>query len=180
MHDEFQTAVYQNPDMTLEEINRLFKDISERYGYAYGPDETESYIWVDIAHTFRSPMYYIGYATSALSALDLWLWFLEDRDAAVETYMDLTAMFLSVPYREAVKQAGLRDIFQKDTIPALAEELTAYMDGEAVHRDAANGSFSPWFLVPAAGLAVAIVLPYAAIRRRAYLAEKHADEPWEW
>ncbi len=180
MYDEFQAEVYQNPDMTLAEINRLFKDISEQYGYEYGPDETEGYFWVDISHTFQSPMYYISYATSALSALDLWLWSLEDVDAAVDTYMDLTVMSLSMPYREAIEQVGLRDIFQEETIPALAEELRAYLDDEPVHRESAKEPFSIWFLVPVAGLAAAFALPYTAIRsRRAKAASQYKEDPWD-
>lgn len=179
MYDEFQVEVYQNPDMTLEEINQLFKEVSEDYGYYYEPDETESYFWIDISHTFQSPMYYISYATSALSSLDLWLWFLEDEDAAVETYMDLTVLSLSVPYREAVGQTGLRDIFQKNTIPELAEELEAYLEGKPVRR-AAGRELSFWFLVPAVGLAAAFALPYTAIRRhREAAAASRAGEPWE-
>lgn len=125
MYDEFQAAVYADPDMTLEEVNRLFKNISEEYGYYYEEGEDESFFWVDISHTFQSPMYYISYATSALSALDLWLVSLEDRDRAVDIYLDLTAMGMSRPYREAVEAAGLRDIFQKGVVRELAEGVQA-------------------------------------------------------
>lgn len=179
MYDEFQVAVYENPDQSLNEINDRFRDISEQYGYEYGADDFSGF-WVEISHTFQSPMYYISYATSALSALDLWLWYLEDEPAAVETYMELSALSLSLPYREAVKEAGLRDIFKPDTIPALAEELTAYLDGEPVHRQNPGKLESLWLLVPAAGLAVAFVLPYTAIRRRRERARaKTVEEPWE-
>ena len=110
MYDEFQTAVYADPDMTLQQVNRLFKSISEEYGWAYDEGEEESYFWVEIPHTFQSPMYYISYAASALSALDLWLISLEDRDKAVDIYLELAAMGMSRPYRETVETVGLADV----------------------------------------------------------------------
>ena len=84
------------------------------------------------SHNFQTPMYFISYATSALSALDLWLRYLEHPRQAKEAYLDLTALSLSLPYREAVEKVGLRDIFASETVPALAEELEARLDGEVL------------------------------------------------
>lgn len=122
MYDEFETAAYRNPNMTLDELNSLFREISEDYGYVYGEGE-EALFWVEISHLFQSPMYYISYATSALSALDLWLLSLEDWDQSVETYMDLTVLGLSAPYREAIEAVGLGDIFQEGIMRSLAEGI---------------------------------------------------------
>ncbi len=126
LYDEFQATVYQNPDMTPEEINSLYKRLAEQYGYQFGKDE-EAYDWIDVSHNFQSPLYYISYATSALSSLDLWLVSLENRDEAVDIYLELAMISLSLPYREAIEEVGLRDIFQKETIPEMAEELEEYL-----------------------------------------------------
>lgn len=123
LYDEFQAMVYQSPDMSLEEINRLYKQISEEYGYLYEDDAEECYDWIEVSHNFQSPLYYISYATSALSSLDLWLLSLEDREEAVEIYLRLAALSLSLPYRQTMREVGLRDIFQPETIPEMAEEL---------------------------------------------------------
>jgi len=122
LYDEFQATVYQNPDMSLEEINRLYKQLSEQYGYSYEEDE-EGYDWIQVSHNFQNPLYYISYATSALSSLDLWLVSLEDRDKAVDIYLELTALSLSLPYRQAIEEVGLRNIFRPETIPKMAGEL---------------------------------------------------------
>ena len=127
LYDEFQATVYQNPDMSLEEINRLYKELSEEYGYQYDEDEEESYYWIQVSHNFQSPFYYISYATSALSSLDLWLISLEDREQAVDIYLDLAALSLSLPYRETIEEVGLRDIFQPETIPEMTKELGDYL-----------------------------------------------------
>ncbi|MCM1045309.1 MAG: hypothetical protein NC417_07350 [Candidatus Gastranaerophilales bacterium] len=128
LYDEFQAAVYQNPDMSLEEINRLYKNLSEQYGYYYAKGVEESYYWIEVSHNFQNPLYYISYATSALSSLDLWLISLEDRDEAVDIYMDLAALSLTLPYRETIEEVGLHDIFQPETIPEIAEELENCLD----------------------------------------------------
>lgn len=184
MYDEFQTAVYSDPDKSLEEVNRLFKDISEEYGYSYGPYEEESYFWVDVAHNFQSPMYYISYATSALSALDLWLQSLEDWDGAVDAYLELSAMGMSKPYREAVKAAGLRDIFQKGVMRQLAEGtqtgLSAYLSG-ADYGSQSRGIPSAGVL--AAGGGAVVLIAGGALagwrRRRTAALARAAETPWE-
>lgn len=122
LYDEFQATVYQNPDMSLEEINQLYKQLSQQYGYQYDDDD-EGYDWIQISHNFQNPLYYISYATSALSSLDLWLLSLEDRDRAVDVYLELAALSLSLPYRQTIEEVGLRDIFRSKTIPDMAEEL---------------------------------------------------------
>ena len=156
MYDEFQTAVYQDPDMSLEDINRLFKQVSEQYGYVYAEDQEESTFWVEVSHNFQNPLYYISYATSALSSLDLWLRAQEDWDEAVDLYMDLTALSLDVPYRAAIRYVGLTDIFRRGAVEELAERLEAHLDRPE----------SPPFLLliaAAAVLAVFVLLLWALI-----------------
>lgn len=126
LYDEFQTTVYQNPDMSLEEINQLYRQLAEQYGYMYEEGD-EGYGWIDVSHNFQNPLYYISYATSALSSLDLWLISLEDRDRAVDIYMELVTLSLSHPYCQTMEEVGLRDIFRADTIPEMAEQLEEYL-----------------------------------------------------
>lgn len=132
LYDEFQTAAYQNPEMTVQELDRLFKELSEDYGYSYDPGVEEDPAWVENAHSFQSPLYFISYATSALSALDLWFLYLENPREAKEVYLELSALSLSLPYMAAVEEAGIRDIFDGETVPALAEALEDHLDGKTV------------------------------------------------
>ena len=124
--------------MSLEEINRLYKELSEEYGYQYDEDEEEGYYWIQVSHNFQSPFYYISYATSALSSLDLWLISLEDREQAVDIYLELAALSLSLPYRETIEEVGLRDIFRQETIPEMAKELRDYLGISAGNRRSSN------------------------------------------
>ena len=129
-YDEFQQEVYASDDMTAEELNRLAMDIDRKYTEYFYDDDGEAYEWVLINHTFTSPLYYIGYATSALSALDIWSQSLEDRDAAVDKYMKLSAVPLDMPYQEAVTSCGLRNMLEPENIRALADEIREWVDSQ--------------------------------------------------
>lgn len=126
MYDEFQTEIYRCPDMTLDEMNQLFGELSLAYGYPDRGDD-RAYFWVEVPHTFQQPMYYVSYATSALSAIDLYLQSLEDWDGAVRTYLDLCYLSMTLPYREAMEEVGLRDIFRDDMVTELAWELDDHL-----------------------------------------------------
>ncbi len=130
-YDEFQQTVYSNPDMTADEINELARRLEMEYSGlgTLGMDEVFEdadlylYTWIMVNHTFQSPLYYISYATSAMSALDIWGESLSDRASAVEKYMALTAMGFNSSYKEALRESGLRDMLDAENIEALSSEI---------------------------------------------------------
>lgn len=123
IYDEFQVEVYKNPDMSLKEMNQLMRTIEDSYNYPYYDNSDESYGWVDVSHTFQSPLYYISYATSALGAFDIWKLSLEDRDQAIETYLSLAKADGNVEFRKGLEENGLQDIFSEEYIKELASAL---------------------------------------------------------
>ena len=184
LYDEFQTAVYENPELSVEELNRLFKTLSEEYGYSYEPGVDEDSYWVQVSHNFHDPLYFISYATSALSALDLWFLYLDSPRDAKEVYLELSALSLSLPYREAVSKVGLRDIFNQETIPALAETLEHYLDGDPVSYDGKPARREPeenmvFLAFGLAGIVFILWLRARPSRReRAEKRHREAGEPW--
>lgn len=123
--DAFQQAVFENPDMTLDEVNALHARMTERFlGYS------DPYSWVEIHHHFETPFYYISYAVSALSALELWADSQEDREKAVEIYSELTQYCANAEYRKTLKEVGLSDPFKSDCVERIAETLREELDIE--------------------------------------------------
>lgn len=122
---EFESTIYQNPDMTLDEINQLYKDISEDYGTEYYGKDVD-YTWVDISHLIMAPCYYVSYMTSAFSALDILSMSLYSRDEACTRYMELSALSSSYSYCQVVEEAGLRDIFSDGVAEQIAWEAYDY------------------------------------------------------
>lgn len=116
--DEFQQKVYENPDMSIDEMNALHAQISKKY---YGYEMT--YEWVDIHHHFESPFYYISYATSAVSALEIWMLSQQDRDEAILTYRNMTQNTINVDYLDALKNANLSNPFTSQIIQEIAKQI---------------------------------------------------------
>lgn len=174
LYDEFQTAAYTEPDLTADDLDRLFKELSEEYGYSYDGGVESDPSWVENGHTFRNPMYFISYATSALSALDLWFLYLDWPQEAKDIYLELSALSLSLPYRAAAEAAGLRDIFDSGTIPALAELLEDHLDGRSVRYDSGGGPSVILLIMVciAAGFILFCVL--MMVRRTRFLAKRSA------
>ncbi len=116
--DEFQQKVYANPDMTLDQMNLVHGQIYQEYfGYP------SYYEWVDIHHHFEQPLYYISYATSAVSALEIWEIAQTDRESALETYEQISGCTINIDYRDALDQAGLSDPFTTDLVERVAAAL---------------------------------------------------------
>lgn len=119
VEDEFQQRIYENPEMTLNEANLLHGEIHEKYfGYP------EYYDWIRINQHYNTPMYYISYATSAVSALEIYLIANEDRTKALKIYEDLTQFTQNSSYLEALKSTGLRNPFEDELIKEIATFLS--------------------------------------------------------
>lgn len=142
LYDEFQNAVFSaDHEMTAQEVNQLFRSLSEEYGYTYYDNGDEAYDWVDVPHTFSSPMYYISYGTSALAALEIWSIAQEDRQAGIDKYMELTTYGLTTTYCELMEECGLKSIFEEGTIREIAQTVSKYASALASGEDAADDSF---------------------------------------
>jgi len=116
--DEFQQMVFENPDMTINEMNQIHGQLYQQYmGYPI------FYEWVDIHHHFETPFYYISYATSAASAFEIWELSQTDRPAALTAYRSITQNTVNSGYREPLKRAGLSDPFTTDMVAQLAKTV---------------------------------------------------------
>lgn len=117
--DEFQQKVFENPDMSLEEMNKLHGDLTEKYlGYS------REYEWVDIHHHYEVPFYYISYATSAASALEIWMMSMNHREDALQAYRNITQYTINTKYLEPLKASGLSNPFDSDLIKNIADQFT--------------------------------------------------------
>lgn len=116
--DEFQQAVFANPDMTVEQMNALHARLfTEYFGYP------TYYEWVEIHHHFETPFYYISYATSAVSAFEIWELAQSDRSTALNAYRSITQNTLNCGYLEPLARAGLSNPFTSDMVKQLADTL---------------------------------------------------------
>lgn len=116
--DEFQQKVFEKPDMSLDEMNKLHGELFEKYmGYSI------EYEWVDIHHHYETPFYYISYATSATSALEIWMMSISNRDAALQAYRNITQYTINTKYLKPLKASGLSNPFDSDLIKNIADQI---------------------------------------------------------
>lgn len=85
IYDEFQRRVYAKEEITLEEVNSIYKEVCLEFGFDVGDDP--GYGWMYIAHNYDSPLYYLSYAISSLGALQIWQLSGEDFDAAADMWL---------------------------------------------------------------------------------------------
>lgn len=110
---EFELYVYEHPDMTLEEMGKKYARICAEYGYNVG---SEAYNFVNIPHLYNSPLYYIAYATSALTSMELYTLYKENPQLATEKYLEISALGSGWKYRGINEFVGLDDVFKKGTV----------------------------------------------------------------
>lgn len=116
--EEFEQEVYRNPEMSLEEMNNLYEELSTEYlGYNL------KYEWVDIQTEAETPFYFNSYAVSGISGLELWSMAEEDREAALAAYYVVEGLGPNVRYRDGLDAAGLQNPFETDIIGDMAEKL---------------------------------------------------------
>lgn len=134
--DEFESEVYKNPKMSLEEMNRTFKQINASYGLDYDENENDQdYLWTDIPHVFHSPGYYASYAISMLSAFDIWTKYLDDPDTAKDMYRTISVESYNMTYEDAIAQAGLLNIFDDSQLFELSQNIAYSLEVDAPEKE---------------------------------------------
>ncbi len=133
LFDEFQQKVYQMEQPTVHDINVLYHDLSVQYGSVYAHEDDEAYNWVTTPHTFIQPFYYISYATSAFSAMELLIRADNDFEQAANKYLEMVANHESYTYRDFFAEAGFADVFNPDELNQLVDKLENY-----VYREICN------------------------------------------
>ncbi|MGL5256271.1 MAG: hypothetical protein ACRC76_04455 [Proteocatella sp.] len=149
--DEFESAVYKNPEMSLEDMNRTYNDINSSYGLDYDDDD-QDYLWTDIPHIFQSPGYYASYAISMLSAFDMWTQYLDNPEDAKEAYRKISLESYNMGYEAAIDQAGLLNIFDDSELFELSQNIAYSLDVQAPSKNYAKYLPAIILLVIAAGL----------------------------
>lgn len=132
LYDEFQKYAYKNTGCTLDDLNRKYEELCGEYGVEYSDEDPYLYDWVEITHNFESPMYYITYATSAVSVLDLWLQSMNDMDMAVDMYEKIVECDQYMPYRETAKTCGLATIFDEDALKEIAYQTEYFFEHDTI------------------------------------------------
>ena len=126
MYDELQSYAFTTNGLTLDALNRKSTRLAEEYALTTVGPEGLDYGWIENAHNFSSPMYYISYATSIVPALQIMDLSLTDRPKAIQVYNDIVASDPELSFSEVVQQAGLGDPFDEQTIVDVVNAIVDY------------------------------------------------------
>ncbi len=128
--DKFQHWVYENPSHSLEERAEAWRAILAEFTPinldVTGLEEYRRYNWQRQLHLFEVPFYYIEYGIAQLGAIGLWKQFKENKEVAVQNYINALSLGGTRTLPELYQAAGLKFDFSPDHI----SELMLFVHGE--------------------------------------------------
>lgn len=129
VYDDIQRYVYENPNISLDEINSKFKELQFEYGWsALGGYPAIEYEWMYVPHNFDSPMYYISYGTSYYATLQIWSEAIGNYDKAVRIWENITKANAFVDgYVKIVSDANLIPFTNKNSVINTYEDVLNYI-----------------------------------------------------
>jgi oligoendopeptidase F len=121
--DKFQHWIYENPNHTLSEREENWRRILNEYTSkaidVTGLEEYRKYSWQRQLHLYEVPFYYIEYGIAQLGAIGLWKQFKENKDKAINNYINALKLGGTKTLPELYAAAGLKFSFAPDYISEL-------------------------------------------------------------
>ncbi|MFJ7825814.1 M3 family oligoendopeptidase [Psychrobacillus sp. NPDC096623] len=130
--DEFQHAVYENPEMTPAERKAAWKKIEKIYLPHRDYDGNGYYeaggFWQRQAHIYASPFYYIDYTLAQICAFQFWKRSREDHEAAWKDYLHLCQLGGSKSFTKLVAEANLISPFEDGCVESVIGSIEEYLN----------------------------------------------------
>ena len=129
--DEFQEWVYTNPEAAPKERRNKYREIEKKYLPHLDYDGMEFLEnggrWQKQSHVYSMPFYYLDYTISQVCAFQYFVWDMKDHSAAWESYMNCVNRAGFVPFKELIKECGLKSPFEKGCIDSVLPGLEEFM-----------------------------------------------------
>lgn len=130
--DEFQHWLYTHPEHSRHERDgawtRIYKQHANHEVCYTGVEEAFVFAWLQQAHIFEEPFYYIEYAIAQLGALEMWMQFKHEGSIALQCFFNALATGGNYSMTEIYKQAGLDFSFSEIRIAKLAKFLDEQLE----------------------------------------------------
>lgn len=131
MVDEFQTRMYECPDMTPEQRNEYWLTLEKKYRPGLDFDGLPFYSrgagWQRQLHIYMYPFYYIDYCMAQTVAFEIWFEYLKDKESAWNRYMKFVDMAGRKTFEQLVLSSGLRLPYSDGCMEELGKELLAWI-----------------------------------------------------
>ncbi|MDP1844658.1 MAG: M3 family oligoendopeptidase [Sediminibacterium sp.] len=130
--DQFQHWVYENPTHTIEERTAKWMQILTEFSTSSidytGLDAFRAIGWQRQLHLFEVPFYYIEYGIAQLGAIGLWMQYKQNKEQALQNYMNALSLGGTKTLPELYKAAGLEFNLTPNYIKKLMEFVKTEMD----------------------------------------------------
>ncbi len=130
--DEFQHIVYENPDMTPAERNKIYLELEKKYrpymtfeGIPYLEKGTR---WQYQMHIYESPFYYIDYCLAQVVALEFLVESQKDYDGALQRYFEHVKRGGRYPFSKLIDLAGLKSPFKHGALKEVFENALGILN----------------------------------------------------
>ncbi|HIN09757.1 MAG TPA: M3 family oligoendopeptidase, partial [Phycisphaerales bacterium] len=132
--DAFQHWIYTNPQHTREERTTYWLTLTDRFGGGVcwdGLDMEREAVWHRQLHPFQVPFYYVEYGIAQLGALQMWMKYRNDPQAALDAYKEGLSLGGSKPLPELFNATGLKFDFTADMVASLMTTVQEELDNHA-------------------------------------------------
>ncbi|MGV3587023.1 MAG: M3 family oligoendopeptidase [Adhaeribacter sp.] len=130
--DRFQHWLYENPNHTLEEREKIWLQIFDQFNQHEvswaGLENYKPYIWQKQLHLYEVPFYYIEYAMAQLGAIAVWKNYKQDPQAALTGYKNALRLGYTKSIAEVYAAANIKFDFSAEYIKTLTDFVQAEME----------------------------------------------------
>ena len=124
--DAFQHWLYLNPDHSIEDRDKAWSNLIDRFGGNVDWTHYElakAKLWHKQLHIFLHPFYYVEYGIAQLGALQVWANHKNNRSKALNDYKAALALGGSKPLPELFKRCNIQFDLSRDTVAPMADLL---------------------------------------------------------
>jgi len=124
--DAFQHWIYTHPNHSREERQNKWLELGNRFGSILdwsGFEDWRKVGWQKQLHLFSYPFYYIEYGIAQLGALQIWLQYRENPQAALENYAKAMRLGGSRPLPNLFEAGGMKFDLGRSTVQGLIDAV---------------------------------------------------------
>ncbi|GAA4463033.1 M3 family oligoendopeptidase [Nemorincola caseinilytica] len=125
--DKYQHWLYTHPGHTVQEREAAWISILSEFSTGItdwsGYEEYRKSFWQKQLHLFEVPFYYIEYGIAQLGALAMWRQYRQNKEQALENYMNALSLGYTKTLKELYATAGIRF----DLSPAYIKEIADFV-----------------------------------------------------
>jgi oligoendopeptidase F len=132
--DAFQHWIYLNPEHSRQERTSQWLELCERFGSGADWSELEEEqeaLWHRQLHPFEVPFYYVEYGIAQLGALQLWLNYRSNPEAAIVDYKKGLSYGASKSLPALFDATGLKFDFTTEMVSTLMNTVEEELDKHA-------------------------------------------------